>query len=164
MRRAPPVNAPETLHLGDLDRLQRALEQLLRLSASRRVHAKQAAAAGVVVSQPGYLLLRRIQEEGPLSLGDLARLTEMDPAAAGRQVRQLEDEGLVARSSSRGDGRVSLVSVTLKGVMVRQRIAEVLEGHMCDVLEKWSPRDRHQFAILLDRFVEDLRATPYRSS
>jgi DNA-binding MarR family transcriptional regulator len=146
----------------DLDQIQRSLEQLLRLNASRRVHAKQAAAAGVVISQPGYLLLRRIQEEGPLSLGDLARLTEMDPAATGRQVRQLEDDGLVARSSSRGDGRVSLVSVTVKGAAVRRRIAEVLEGHMCDVLDQWSPRDRHQFAVLLDRFVGDIRATPYR--
>jgi DNA-binding MarR family transcriptional regulator len=146
----------------DLDLIQRSLEQLLRLNASRRVHAKQAAAAGVVISQPGYLLLRRIQEDGPLSLGDLARLTEMDPAATGRQVRQLEDDGLVARSSSKGDGRVSLVNATVKGATVRRRIAEVLEGHMCDVLDKWSPRDRHQFAILLDRFVGDIRATPYR--
>jgi DNA-binding MarR family transcriptional regulator len=152
------------VEVDDLDLLQRSLEQLLRLGASRRVHAKQAAAAGVVISQPGYLLLRRIHEEGPLSLGDLARLTEMDPAATGRQVRQLEDDGLVTRSSSKGDGRVSLVSVTLKGATVRRRIAEVLEGHLCDVLERWSARDRHQLALLLGRFVEDIRATPYRSS
>ena len=121
-------------------------------------------AAGVAISQPGYLLLRRIQEDGPLSLGDLARMTEMDPAAAGRQVRQLEDEGLVTRSAREDDGRVSLVRATAKGAAVRRRIAAVLEAHLCDVLEQWSRRDRHQFALLLDRFVEDSRATPYRSS
>jgi DNA-binding MarR family transcriptional regulator len=152
----------ETLGPSDIDVLQRSLERFLRLNASRRVHAKQAAAAGVAISQPGYLLLRRIQEDGPLSLGDLARMTDMDPAAAGRQVRQLEDEGLVIRSAREDDGRVSLVSVTAKGAATRRRIAAVLEAHLCDVLDQWSLRDRHQFALLLDRFVEDSRATPYR--
>ena len=84
MKRLQTGNAPEAPGAGDLDRLQRSLERLLRLNASRRVHAKQAAAAGLAISQPGYLLLRRIQEHGPVSLGDLARMTEMDPAAAGR--------------------------------------------------------------------------------
>jgi DNA-binding MarR family transcriptional regulator len=153
----------QPLGASDIDVLQGSLEKFLRLNASRRVHAKQAAAAGVVISQPGYLLLRRIQEDGPVSLGDLARMTDMDPAAAGRQVRQLEDEGLVTRSAREGDGRVSLVSVTMKGAAARRRIAAVLEAHLCDVLEQWSPRDRHRFAVLLDRFVEDSRATPYRS-
>jgi DNA-binding MarR family transcriptional regulator len=163
VRRLQAAKAVETLGAGDVDLLQRSLEQFLRLNASRRVHAKQAAAAGVVISQPGYLLLRRIQEHGPLSLGDLARMTDMDPAAAGRQVRQLEDDGLVTRSASEGDGRVSLVSVTGKGAAARRRIAAVLEAHLCDVLERWSLRDQHQFALLLDRFVQDSRATPYRS-
>jgi DNA-binding MarR family transcriptional regulator len=163
VKRLQTGKAMETLGAGDLDLLQRSLEQFLRLNASRRVHAKQAAAAGVVISQPGYLLLRRIQEDGPVSLGDLARMTEMDPAAAGRQVRQLEDEGLVTRSASQGDGRVSLVNVTGKGAAARRRIASVLEAHLCDVLDQWSLRDRHQFALLLDRFVEDSRSTPYRS-
>lgn len=163
MKRLQTAKATEALGVGDIDVLQRSLEQFLRLNASRRVHAKQAAAAGVVISQPGYLLLRRIQEDGPLSLGDLARMADMDPAAAGRQVRQLEDDGLVTRSASEGDGRVSLVSVTVRGAAARRRIASVLEAHLCDVLEQWSLRDRHQFATLLDRFVEDSRATPYRS-
>jgi DNA-binding MarR family transcriptional regulator len=163
VKRLQTAKATEAQGVGDIDVLQRSLEQFLRLNASRRVHAKQAAAAGVVISQPGYLLLRRIHEDGPLSLGDLARMTDMDPAAAGRQVRQLEDDGLVTRSASEGDGRVSLVSVSVRGAAARRRIACVLEAHLCDVLEQWSPRDRHQFALLLDRFVEDSRATPYRS-
>src|SRR5581483_7752424 len=69
--------------MDDLDTVQRALETLFRLNASRKVHARQAAAAGVVVSQPGVTLLRRIDDAGPSSLGELARLTHMDPAAAG---------------------------------------------------------------------------------
>ena len=88
-------------HYGEVDDLaaiERALEQLLRLYASRKVHARRSAAAGVMISQPGYLLLRRLQEDGPLPMGELAKITQMDPAAAGRQVRQLEEEGLVTRA------------------------------------------------------------------
>ncbi len=149
---------------ADLDLIQRSLEQLLRLNASRRVHARQAAAAGLTLSQPAVVLLRRISEKGPIALGDLARLVEMDPAATGRQVRLLEREGLVARRSSRSDARVTLVEATPRGESARQRIATVLEGHMYDVLAGWSEPDRRRLGTLLSRLVTDLRSVHYRAA
>jgi len=68
----------------DFAGIEAALDHLLRLNASRKVHARRAAAVGVVISQPGLLLLRRLDEHGELSMGELARLTAMDPAAARR--------------------------------------------------------------------------------
>ena len=147
----------------DLDAVERALEQLLRLNASRKVHSRRAAAAGVVISQPGYVLLRRLQEDGPLSLGELARLTDMDPAATGRQVRQLERDGLVAKGTSAGDGRVTVVRVTPRGAEVRRRLSVVGGRHMEDVLAGWSATDRSRLATLLSRLVGDLRSVHYRS-
>ena len=143
--------------------VQRALESLFRLNASRAVHARQAAAAGVVISQPGFDLLRRIQEDGPLSLSELARLTAMDPAATGRQIRQLEEDGLVARSPSDTDRRVTVVRVTPRGAEVRRRLTEVRDSHMEDVLEAWSARDRAALARLLGRLVDDLRSVRFRN-
>ena len=145
------------------DGIERSLEMLFRLNASRKVHARRAAAAGVVVSPPGCVLLRRIQEEGPISLGDLSRLTEMDPAATGRQIRQLEHDGLVVRSPSETDGRVTVVSVTPRGAEVRRRLAEVGQAHMEGVLEQWSKADRAALAKLLARLVDDLRTSHYES-
>lgn len=147
----------------ELDAVERALERLLRLSASRKVHARRASAARVEISQPGFVLLRRLQEDGPLSLGELARVTDMDPAATGRQIRQLEDDGLVARTTSPDDRRVTLVRVTTRGADVRRRLAEVGGRHMEDVLGSWSSRDRVALARLLNRLVDDLRAVHYRS-
>ncbi len=147
----------------DLGAIERAIEQLLRLSASRKVHARQTAAAGVVIAQPGLVLLRRLQEAGGLSIGELARRTEMDPAATGRQVRLLEAEGLVERARSSGDGRVVVVRVTAKGAEFRHRLGVVGERHLRDVLSGWSPGDRQRLAVLLPRFVEGLRHVPYRS-
>jgi DNA-binding MarR family transcriptional regulator len=145
------------------DGVERALETLFRLNASRKVHARRAAAAGVVISQPGFVLLRRIQEDGPLSLGELARLTDMDPAATGRQIRQLEQDGLVERGPSSADGRVTYVRVTPEGDDVRRRISEVLDQHMEDVLHEWSKADRADLARLLARLVDDLRSAHYRT-
>ena len=130
----------------DLAAIERALEQLLRLYASRKVHARRSAAAGVMITQQGYLLLRRLQEDGDLPMGELARITQMDPAAAGRQVRQLEEDGLVTRTKGEDDGRVVVVKVTPRGAAVRQRLSTVGEDHMSDVLADWPREDREQLA------------------
>ncbi len=148
----------------ELVAIERALEQLLRLYASRKVHARRSAAAGVMITRQGYLLLRRLQEEGDQPLGELARITQMDPAAAGRQVRQLEEDGLVTRTKGENDGRVVVVQVTPRGAAVRQRLSTVGEDHMSDVLADWPQEDREQLALLLPRFVEGLRSVPFRSS
>ena len=144
------------------DAFSRPLERLFRLNASRKVHARQAAAAGVVVSQPGFVLLRRILDQGPLPVGELARLADMDPAATGRQVRQLEQDGLVRRSQSRADGRVTVVRATPRGREVWRRMNEVGAHHMEDVLRTWSQADRAELARLLDKLVDDLRSVHYR--
>ena len=148
----------------ELAAIERALERLLRLNASRKVHARQASAARVDISQPGLVLLRRLEEHGPMSLGELAERTDMDPAATGRQVRQLEASGFVARATSPDDGRVTLVRITPRGADVRRRLADVGARHMDDVLGAWSGRDRRALARLLDRLVDDLRSVHYRSA
>jgi DNA-binding MarR family transcriptional regulator len=147
---------------ADYDTLERAIAQLLRLNSSRKVHAQFAAAAGTAMSQPVAVLLRRIAEHGPLSLGEAAALTHMDPAATGRQIKELEREGLVVRGPSMQDGRVTVVRVTEKGADVSSRFIKVWQQHMEDALQGWSKADRTTLAKLLTRFVEDLRSYRYR--
>jgi DNA-binding MarR family transcriptional regulator len=144
-----------------VQQIQRHLELLLRMSASRRVYANQAEAAGVSMSQPAYVLLRRISQDGPMPMGELARRTHMDAGATARQVGQLERDGLVRRYPSPDDGRVSLVVATPTGLRVHQRVAAVLHRHMVDVLARWQEKDRREFAKLMGRFVEDLRESNY---
>ncbi len=101
----PSSNSDEP---DDLSTIERSLEQLFRLNASRKVHQRRAAAAGVVISQPGFQLLRRVQGQDGIQIGELARLTEMDPAATGRQIAQLEADGLVTRERTLTTGAQSL--------------------------------------------------------
>jgi len=148
--------------VDDVSAIQRGLEQLDRLRASRNGHAGLTAAAGVDLSRPAYALLRRLDEHGPATLGDLARGTGMDAASTGRQVRRLEELGFVERAPDASDGRVVTVSITRSGRAARQRIAEVLEAHLRDTLNRWSAADRRQLGELLTRLVDDFRDIQFR--
>jgi DNA-binding MarR family transcriptional regulator len=148
--------------VDDLARTQRALEQLDRLRASRNGHAALAAAAGVDLSRPAYALLRRIDEHGAAPLGELARATGMDAASTGRQVRKLEQLGFVHRTPSTADARVVVVAITPAGQRARRRVADVLEAHLRDVLDRWSAADRRALGDLLQRLVDDFRDIQFR--
>jgi DNA-binding MarR family transcriptional regulator len=148
--------------VDDVAAIQRGLEQLDRLRASRNGHAGLTAAAGVDLSRPAYALLRRIDEHGPSTLGDLARATGMDAASAGRQVRRLAELGYVERASDTTDGRVVTVSITPAGATARRRIADVLEAHLRDALSRWSAADRSALGDLLQRLVDDFRDIQFR--
>ena len=128
----------------------------------RKVLNRRAAAAGVVISQSGFQLLRRIQEDEGLQIGELARLTDMDPAATGRQVAQLVEDGLAVREKTSDNRRAVIVRATPRGAEVRRSLGLVSERHMSDVLSGWSAHDRRCLAQLLPRLVEGLRTVAYR--
>lgn len=126
------------------------------------MYARQSAAVGAVVTRAGYALLRSIDEGGEVSMTDLARECAMDPAAVGRQIRTLEEDGLVERRSAADDGRVTLVRLTPSGVEIYRRIVAVRTAHLEEVLAGWSETDRAELTRLVDRLVDDLRAVPFR--
>lgn len=149
--------------VDDVGAIQQGLEQLDRLRASRNGHAGLTAAAGIDLSRPAYALLRRIDEHGPATLGDLSRAAGMDAASTGRQVRRLEELGFVQRAPDAADGRVITVTITAAGRDARQRIADVLEAHLRDTLGRWSAADRRQLGELLTRLVDDFRDIQFRN-
>jgi DNA-binding MarR family transcriptional regulator len=141
---------------------EEALEHLFRLTNGRKMYARQSAAVGVLVSRAGYAILRTLDQVGPLNVGDLARACAMDPGAAVRQVKTLEEDGLVVRSSHATDARVTVVALTDSGHEVYRRIVEVRTSHLDEVLAEWSDHDRAELTRLVDRLVDDLKAVPFR--
>lgn len=82
---------------------------LLR-GASRRITAiYDAALAPVGISVAQFALLRRIQRAQPVSLTELARLSELDRSTVGRNVRVLERMGLVATQPAKDQREAALV-------------------------------------------------------
>ena len=141
---------------------EQALERLFRLTVNRKVHTRQTAAVGSDVTRAGYAVLRCIDGAGELSLGNLARECSMDPAAAGRQVKALEEEGFVVRAPGEDDGRVTVVRLTDRGRDVYRSIVDIRTNHMSEVLSAWSKADRTALSRLVDRLVDDLKSVPFR--
>ena len=146
----------------DVAAAEHALERLFRLTMNRKVHTRQSAAVGADVTRAGYAVLRYVDEAGAPSLGEIARECSMDPAAAGRQVRALENDGLVERYATDDDGRVTVVRLTRSGRDVYRRIVGVRHAYMGEVLADWSAADRATLARLVDRLVDDLKAVRFR--
>ncbi len=149
---------------ADVVAAEHALERLFRLTANRKMQPKQTATVGADVSRAGYAVLRCVDEAGEITLGDVARECAMDPAAAGRQVKGLQDDGLLTRTSCERDGRVVVVRLTAEGMKVYRRIVEFRTGYMTDVLTRWSQEDRTTLSQLVDRLVDDLKHVPFRTN
>jgi DNA-binding MarR family transcriptional regulator len=141
---------------------EEALERLFRLTGGRKMYARQSAAVGVLVTRAGYAILRSLSEAGPISTGELARLCTMDAGAAVRQVKALEDDGLVTRTTHDDDARVTVVALTDAGAEVYRRIVEVRTDHLDEVLAEWPAGDRAELTRLVGRLVDDLKAVPFR--
>jgi DNA-binding MarR family transcriptional regulator len=145
-----------------VDELMVALQRLGRLLASRQVASRITSVAGVDVGQQGVTLLRVLLREGEQPIAVLATAAAMDLGAVSRQVRILEDAGVLRRSRSRDDGRVALVELTAEGRRVAERIRAVSVRHLEEALRDWTATDERMLARLMQRLVDDLVATPVR--
>lgn len=144
-----------------LDSISATLAQVMRLSGSRSMFARQAEAAGVGLTQPSYLLLRVLIDEGPRSMGTLARAAHMDVGMATRQVSALVEAGLATREPDPADARVILIAVTPAGRRVAGALQDIRRIHLQRALSRWTRAELDEFDRLLSRFLHDTVATPF---
>ncbi|KQH78637.1 MarR family transcriptional regulator [Mycobacterium gordonae] len=143
-----------------MDSISATMSRIMRLSGSRAMFKRQAAAAAVELSQPSYVLLRVVADEGPLPMGQLARLAHMDLGMAARRVQSLQDDGMVARQSDLADARKTMVEATAAGERAARALQEVRRAHLQRALAQWSAADLREFDRLLARFLADTTVTP----
>lgn len=145
------------------DAVTEAIQTLFRLGSSRRIHQQQAAAAGVAISPLALRVLEWALEAQSTTPGELAARLDLDPGAVTRLLRQLEDAGLVVRSRSSEDGRVSTVAATDAGRQAFGRFRDVIWDQVRRSLSEWQADDLAALADLLARLVHDVQEEPYRS-
>jgi DNA-binding MarR family transcriptional regulator len=146
--------------VDSVDSISATLARIVRLSVSRSAFARQASAADTELSQPSYVLLRVLIDEGPLPMGRLASLAHMDVGMATRRVQALVDLGLVTRRADPSDGRVSVIETTVDGERAAGALHEVRRDHLARALADWSVAELRQFDRLLTKFLEDTKKTP----
>lgn len=137
----------------------RAIQSFQRLRSSRQVHAALMAAAGLDLSQQAAQVLLAVHDGQ--SVAEVARAARMDMGAVSRQLKALDDLGLLRRRPSPDNGNVVLVELTADGAATVERIAAVRDRHLTEALAGWSSTDLDRLSRLLQRMVDDLQATPY---
>ncbi|MEV4431834.1 MarR family transcriptional regulator [Streptomyces sp. NPDC049555] len=135
---------------GVLDALQhqvavfaRRAEQT-RLGGVGRVHNSMDRAA--------YLLLNRLDQEGPMGVKALAGGMGIDSSTVTRQVAPLVDTGLVKRTSHPEDGRAVVLQLSPRGKARLEEVRTSRRELMGLVTADWSEDERAVFCSLLTRF------------
>lgn len=126
---------------------------LLLMQAGRRLRTRHPEDQ---VDPSTFPLAKQLMHHDALRVSDLAAAVELDTSTVSRQIKQLEDRGVVERASDPADGRASLVRLTDRGrecmhAAFRRRVERIKAS-----LEPWSDDDRATLQHLLVRLARDL--------
>jgi DNA-binding MarR family transcriptional regulator len=127
-----------------------------------RLHDLVSARGGLTLERSTYPLLNQILAlqgaAGGGRLSDVAAGLKVAVPTVSRQVRQLEELGLVARTQDPIDGRAVLLEVTAAGLDALQRMRTTWQKTVAQILESWPEKDREILGELLERFALELLA------
>lgn len=123
--------------------LERELTVLFR--RARAASGELARAVHPELEPTAYGLLVRLQEAEPERATDLASYFGVGKATMSRQLRALEDLGLIAREPDPADGRAFLMRLTPEG---RERFNRVREARRAAYLRQLAAWDRADVADL----------------
>ncbi|WP_426170597.1 MarR family winged helix-turn-helix transcriptional regulator [Microbacterium sp. DWRC1-3] len=145
------ASAPGRLGDDDLDQAVTRVEQELgRLFARIRIGWREAAATVHPDLQPlGYQVLTSIATGKATSAGAIIERLQTDKSAVSRQVRQLEQLGLVESVPDPEDRRARVLVAT---ELAQERVALArsrYEGRIGERLRNWTAADLDHFADLL---------------
>jgi DNA-binding MarR family transcriptional regulator len=110
------------------------------LRVGRRL--RQQTHAGITPSQ--LSALSTVHRHGPLTLGDLAGLENVQPPSISRIVGALEGEGYVERTADDSDRRVALVEITTKGADELDQIRKHRDEWLADRLDALTVENRRR--------------------
>ncbi|MCA1834478.1 MAG: MarR family winged helix-turn-helix transcriptional regulator [Actinomycetota bacterium] len=139
------------------ERTDTELASRLRLAVMRLARRlRQQTADPVTPSQ--ISALATVEAKGPITLGDLAGLEQVQPPTMTRIVAALEQEGLVVREIDAGDRRIARVSVTPAGHRLLERSRGRKTAYLSHRLKSMSEEERElveRSLPLIERLIGD---------
>jgi DNA-binding MarR family transcriptional regulator len=103
-----------------------------------------------------YLLLRALDESGPMRINALATLLGLDPSTAGRQVAVLQAGGLVKREPDPADRRCTVVTPTAEGLERMRHVRTLRTELVAGLLAEWSDEDLRTFDAILGKYNKSI--------
>ncbi|MEW1724871.1 MarR family transcriptional regulator [Streptomyces sp. NPDC093109] len=116
------------------------------------------------MDRAAYLLLNRLDLEGPMGVKALAAGMGIDSSTVTRQVAPLVDTGLVKRASHPEDGRAVVLQLSARGLARLEEVRSSRRELMSQVTDDWTDEERHSFTTLLTRFNGALAARAARTA
>ncbi|WP_447039545.1 MarR family winged helix-turn-helix transcriptional regulator [Streptomyces sp. DSM 118878] len=110
------------------------------------------------MDRAAYLLLNRLDKEGPMGVKALAASMGIDSSTVTRQVAPLVDTGLVKRTSHPEDGRAVVLQLSPRGQARLDEVRSSRRELMAELTHDWGPEERESFCALLTRFNSALSA------
>ena len=104
----------------------------------------------------GTILLMKALLHGPMRLTALAAAVDLDSSTVSRQVRHLEDRGLLERTGDPDDGRATRIALSADGRTRLEAGAARRRAFVSRLLEDWPPEDRDHLRRLLNRLLDQL--------
>lgn len=158
-----PVPAPLPDQAAAMEELQGALADAAVFDAMQHQvavfarRAEQTRLGGVgqarnSMDRAAYLLLHRLDREGPMGVKALAAGMGIDSSTVTRQVAPLVDSGLVERASHPEDGRAVVLEISPRGASRLEQVRSSRRELMEQLTEGWSESERATFCALLARF------------
>ncbi|WP_415948003.1 MarR family winged helix-turn-helix transcriptional regulator [Streptomyces sp. KLOTTS4A1] len=139
------------------------LDQLQHEVAVFARRAEQTRLGGVgqlrnTMDRAAYLLLNRLDNEGPMGVKALAAAMGIDSSTVTRQVAPLVESGMVKRTSHPDDGRAVVLALSPRGLSRLDEVRASRRALMAQLTEDWAPKEREDFCELLTRFNDALSA------
>ncbi|MEU9232817.1 MarR family winged helix-turn-helix transcriptional regulator [Streptomyces subrutilus] len=145
-----PVAGEAPAGTGLLDALQHQVAVFARRAEQTRLGGVGQARNSM--DRAAYLLLNRLDLEGPMGVKALAGGMGIDSSTVTRQVAPLVDGGLVKRTSHPEDGRAVVLALSPRGLARLEEVRSSRRELMARVTEEWSEEERESFTKLLTRF------------
>ncbi|MEU5208132.1 MarR family transcriptional regulator [Streptomyces sp. NPDC020742] len=147
-----PTSSDMTTHTDPalLDALQHQVAVFARRAEQSRLGGVGQARNSM--DRAAYLLLNRLDQEGPMGVKALAAGMGIDSSTVTRQVAPLVDSGLVSRATHPEDGRAVVLQLSERGHTRLDEVRASRRELMALVTQEWSEEERTAFTTLLTRF------------
>jgi len=104
-----------------------------------------------------FPLVKMLMCRREMRVSDLAAGVALDASTVSRQIKQLEDKGIVERTADPADGRASLVRLTEHGTTHMRAAFQRRFLRIKAIVDPWNDDDKHTLTVLLNRLANDLR-------
>jgi len=108
------------------------------------------------LDRAAYVILRRLQEDGPQNVSALAAALNLDGSTVTRQVTALQKDGLIERHRDPKDGRGTVIAATPLGLRQVETVRQARRAVYGAVLKDYSDAEKRELALALERFTEAL--------